>query len=112
VLNVERRALGGAAVAIACVATITMTAASPAQAWLHLGMTTTYPAEGGKWEYGFENAKVRSYYTQPNTTHGSSVVYNGSLTRSICTAAGHKSIAEAWALNYPGATDAYYYRIC
>lgn len=105
------RSIGGAA-ALLSFAAILMVVAEPAHAWLHFGMTTAFPAEGGKWEYGFDNTKVRSYYFHANTTHGSSVTYNGSLNRSICTAAGYKSSAEAWALNTPGASDQYHYRIC
>lgn len=97
----------------AAVAVLAMTAmgAAPAMAWLHVGSETRYPSSGGTWQYGFWNAKVRSYYTV-NTSHGSSVSYNGSLTRSVCTASGQKSVAEAWAINTSGASDAYYYRTC
>lgn len=84
-------------------------AAPSANAWLSPGKTTVKPSAGGTWEYGFWNAKVRSYYTV-NKCHGSSVKLNGSLNRSVDTASGVKSIATKWALNTPGADDAYYYR--
>lgn len=81
-------------------------------AWLTAeGIETRYPSTGGKWEYGFINAKVRSYYTV-NQCHGSSVRYNGSLSRSVDTAGGYKSIAEKWAYQHRTATDEYYYRVC
>lgn len=99
------------AVTGATLVAITMAGAAPAMAWLHVGSETRYPSEGGTWQYGFWNAKVRSYYTV-NKSHGSSVIYNGNLTRSICTASGQRSVAEAWGINTSGATDSYYYRIC
>jgi hypothetical protein len=40
------------------------------------------------------------------------VVLNGSQQRSADTVSGEKSIAEKSAVNYWGADDAYYYRIC
>lgn len=79
--------------------------------WLAYGPITQYPAEGGTWEYGFWDAKVRSYYTV-NRCHGSTVVLNGNTVRSVDTAAGKKSIAEKWALQWPSHDDRYYYRIC
>ncbi|MEV8373533.1 lactococcin 972 family bacteriocin [Kribbella sp. NPDC056861] len=82
-----------------------------ANAWLHVGIETRKPAEGGTWKYGFENVKVRSYYTVSGC-HGSSVKLNGDLVRSINTASNQKSIAEKSAINTPGADDAYYYRTC
>lgn len=99
------------AVAVSAMALVAMGTASPAVAWLHPGSTTQYPSAGGTWEYGFWNAKVRSYYTV-NKSHGSSVIYNGDLVRSACTASGQKSIAEKYAVNTAGATDEYYYRTC
>ncbi|KGN32826.1 hypothetical protein N802_15640 [Knoellia sinensis KCTC 19936] len=90
---------------------MTLGAASPAMAWLHPGSSTQHPSSGGTWTYGFWNAKVRSYYTV-NTSHGSSVKYNGDLVRSACTASGQRSTAEKFALNTSGATDTYYYRTC
>lgn len=85
--------------------------AGRADAWLHPGKETRHPSTGGTWEYGFWNAQVRSYYTV-NKRHGSSVALNGSLQRSLCTAPGSRSIAEKYAINSPGATDRYYYRLC
>ena len=38
--------------------------------WLASGPKRQYPSEGGTWEYGFWNAKVRSYYTVKRC-HGS-----------------------------------------
>jgi hypothetical protein len=73
--------------------------------------TPSTPSAGGTWQYGFWNAKVRSYYTV-NSCHGSTVVLNGSQQRSADTVSGEKSIAEKSAVNYWGADDAYYYRIC
>ena len=72
---------------------------------------TQYPAEGGTWEYGFWDAKVRSYYTV-DRCHGSTVVLNGNTVRSVDTAAGETSIAEKWALQWPSHDDRYYYRVC
>lgn len=79
--------------------------------WLAYGPITQYPAEGGTWEYGFWDAKVRSYYTV-DRCHGSTVVLNGNTVRSVDTAAGEKSIAEKWALQWPSHDDRYYYRVC
>ena len=79
--------------------------------WLAYGPITQYPAEGGAWEYGFWDAKVRSYYTV-DRCHGSTVVLNGNTVRSVDTAAGEKSIAEKWAVQWPSHDDRYYYRVC
>ena len=76
--------------------------------WLAYGPITQYPAEGGTWEYGFWDAKVRSYYTV-DRCHGSTVVLNGNTVRSVDTAAGEKSIAEKWAVQWPSHDDRYYY---
>lgn len=78
---------------------------------LAYGPLYQYPAEGGTWEYGFWNLKVRSYYTVKKA-HGSTVKLDGKTSRSVDTAAGKKSIAELWAVQTPGAQDSYYYRIC
>lgn len=95
-----------------CALTLGATALAPsASAWLASGSHKQYPSSGGVWEYGFWNAKVRSYYTV-NRCHGSTVALNGSAARSVNTASGHKSIAEKWAVNYWGADDQYYYRTC
>ena len=79
--------------------------------WLAYGPIPQYPAEGGTWEYGFWDAKVRSYYTV-DRCHGSTVVLNGNTVRSVDTAAGEKSIAEKWAVQWPSHDDRYYYRVC
>lgn len=79
--------------------------------WLAYGPIIQYPAEGGTWEYGFWDAKVRSYYTV-DRCHGSTVVLNGNTVRSVDTAAGEKSIAEKWAVQWPSHDDRYYYRVC
>ena len=79
--------------------------------WLAYGPITQYPAAGGTWEYGFWDAKVRSYYTV-DRCHGSTVVLNGNTVRSVDTAAGEKSIAEKWAVQWPSHDDRYYYRVC
>lgn len=100
-----------AAVVATAMIGMTVGSAAPALAWLHPGSTTQYPSAGGTWTYGFWNAKVRSYYTV-NKNHGSSVIYNGDLARSACTASGQKSVAEKWAINTSGASDSYYYRTC
>ena len=83
----------------------------PAAAWLAPGPIHQYPAEGGEWQYGFWNAKVRSYYNV-GQCHGTTVVLDGSAVRSVDTAAGYWSIAEKYATNWWGADDAYYYRVC
>lgn len=70
---------------------------------------TRYPAEGGKWEYGFWNAKVRSYYTFGGT-HGSTVTLGSRTSRSIDTASGRPSVAELWANQFSSGEDHYYYR--
>lgn len=79
--------------------------------WLAYGPLYQYPAEGGTWEYGFWNVKVRSYYTV-NKNHGSTVTLGEKESRSIDTASGRTSIAELWAVQTPGGDDHYYYRIC
>lgn len=80
--------------------------------WTTPGMKSQHPDEGGIWEYGFQNAKVRSYYTV-NKCHGSTVRDGaGRESRSVNTASGHKSIAEIWAINSPNLNPSYYYRIC
>lgn len=79
--------------------------------WLARGPITQYPHEDGTWEYGFWNAKVRSYYTV-DRCHGSTVELNGNQSRSIDTRAGERSIAELWAVQHPRHVDQYYYRVC
>lgn len=88
-----------------------LTNSGTAQAYLNYGPITQYPSTGGKWQYGFWNAKVRSYYTV-NRCHGSTVNLNGSQVRSANTAAGRTSIAQKAAVQSPGADDRYYYRVC
>ena len=80
--------------------------------WLAAGVHTQYPAEGGVWEYGFWNAKVRSYYYHAERCHGSTVELNGDRVRSADTAKGRTSIAEKWAVQWPSNDDRYWYRIC
>ena len=106
-----RRTVSAALAAAAASATLAAATPGTASAWLHVGSSTQYPSAGGKWEYGFWNAKVRSYYTV-NRCHGSAVRYNGNLARSADTAAGATSVATKWAVNYWSATDDYYYRTC
>lgn len=79
--------------------------------WLAYGPITQHPAEGGTWQYGFWDAKVRSYYTV-SRCHGSTVELNGNQVRSVDTAPGYTSIAEKWALQWPSHDDRYYYRVC
>ncbi|MGE7841106.1 lactococcin 972 family bacteriocin [Lysinibacillus sp. NPDC093712] len=79
--------------------------------WLAPGPITQYPNEGGTWQYGFWNAKVRSYYTV-DRCHGSTVELNGNQSRSVDTVAGKTSIAELFAVQYPTHVDRYYYRVC
>lgn len=79
--------------------------------WLAPGPITQYPHEGGTWEYGFWDVKVRSYYTV-DRCHGSTVNLNGNISRSAETRAGKKSIAELWAVQLPTHNDRYYYWVC
>ena len=85
------------------------------QLYVAPGKHVRYPKEGGKWTYGFWDAKVHSNY-KVNKPHGSTVVYidvfgKKHVQRSIDTAAGRTSIAEVWAVNLPKATARYYYRV-
>jgi len=112
VKRVVKSALAATAIAAAMVGA----AIAPAYAWVTPGRNVQYPAEGGIWEYGFWNAKLRSYYTV-NRCHGSTVVkYNDgsevARSRSVDTAAGRTSIAELTAVNTPGLSARYYYRTC
>lgn len=79
--------------------------------WASVGRKVRYPAGGGTWEYGFWNAKARSYFTV-NRCHTSTVTVNDRRQRSINTRGGQKSIAELWATNLPGTKDSYYYNFC
>jgi hypothetical protein len=100
-----------AALAIAVLA-VGLANPGTANAWLTPGPKYQYPASGGTWQYGFWNAKVRSYYTV-NKYHGSTVQLNGgSPSRSQCTRPGYKSIADIGAFNGPNQDDAYFYRLC
>ena len=78
--------------------------------WLASGPKRQYPSEGGTWEYGFWNAKVRSNYTVKRC-HGSTVKLDSKISRSVSTASGKKSIAELWAIQ-SNSKDRYYYRVC
>ena len=78
--------------------------------WLASGPLRQYPSEGGTWEYGFWNAKVRSYYTVKRC-HGSTVKLDSKISRSVNTASGKKSIAELWAIQ-SNSKDRYFYRVC
>lgn len=78
--------------------------------WLAYGPITQHPSTGGTWQYGFWNAKVRSYYTV-DRCHGSTVKLDDKESRSVDTAPGYKSIAELWAIQ-SNADDRYYYRVC
>ena len=78
--------------------------------WLAYGPLYQYPSEGGTWEYGFWNAKVRSYYTVKRC-HGSTVKLDSKISRSVNTASGKKSIAELWAIQ-SDSNDQYFYRVC
>ena len=79
--------------------------------WLSGGKTTQYPSTGGKWEYGFWDTRIRSYYTV-NRCHGSTVALNGNQVRSANTSSGKTSVATKFALNYWGNDDQYWYRVC
>lgn len=85
--------------------------ADKAEAWLNYGPIYQYPSTGGTWKYGFWNAKVRSYY-KVYRCHGSTVYLNGNWVRSANTAPGYWSIAHKSAINWWGADDRYYYRVC
>lgn len=78
--------------------------------WLASGPNRQYPSEGGTWEYGFWNAKVRSYYTVKRC-YGSTVKLDSKISRSVNTASGKKSIAELWAIQ-SNSKDRYFYRVC
>jgi hypothetical protein len=112
--RIARRAVTLAAGVVSASLALTITgpalaargAAMPA--WLSYGPVTVYPAAGGTWQYGFWDAKVRSYYWL-GQNHRSTVILNGTTHRSICTSAGAKSVAEAWAIQWWGGDDTYYY---
>lgn len=78
--------------------------------WLASGPKRQYPSEGGTWEYGFWNAKVRSYYAVKRC-YGSTVKLDSKISRSVNTASGKKSIAELWAIQ-SNSKDRYFYRVC
>ncbi|MEU2614564.1 lactococcin 972 family bacteriocin [Micromonospora sp. NPDC007271] len=107
-----KAALAGVALSAALMGAV----AGPAAAWVSVGAKTQYPSEGGTWEYGFWDVKLRSYYTV-NKCHGSTVVkyIDGKETnrsRSIDTVSGKKSIAEISTVNSAGLEASYYYRTC
>lgn len=75
-------------------------------------MRTQYPSSGGTWQYGFENVKLRSYYTV-GKCHGSTVYrkIDGKVvntSRSVDTVRNQKSIAEVWTVNSPGLDGQYF----
>lgn len=80
-----------------------------AGAWLAQGPLYQYPSEGGTWQYGFWNARVRSNYHHPSECHRSTVEYNGNQQRSVDTRAGYYSYASIGAYNAWYNDDAYYY---
>lgn len=110
-MGIKNRAVRLVVLPLAASAAFGMATTGTAQAWLNPGPDVQYPSSGGKWTYGFWDAKVRSYYNV-NRCHGSTVVYNGSASRSANTAADYTSIAEKWAYNAWYNDDAYYYRTC
>ncbi len=85
--------------------------ANKAEAWLNRGPDYAYPSVGGTWQYGFWNVRARSNYIV-NRRHGSTVKVDNRTSRSICTRGGRWSLASTWAVDYPGAWDRYYYRLC
>lgn len=97
-------------------AAVTGAVVAPAQAWVDPGKRVQFPSEGGTWEFGFWDVKLRSYYVV-GQCHGSTAVkyIDGNETnrsRSIDTAAGQTSIAEISTLNSAGLKANYYYRTC
>lgn len=88
---------------------------TPVLAWLHPGATTQYPPEGGIWTYGFWDLRVRSYYANSSSCHGSTAdFWNGSewrRHRSLNTQPGYTSVAEIGAYNLWYTDDRYWYRI-
>lgn len=110
-MSIRKKVASGLLAACAGVVVLASSSAAPAQAWLSQGPIVRYPSSGGTWEYGAWNAHVRSYYTV-GKSHGSSVTLDGETVRSICTGRNHRSVAEKFALNWWGADDAYYYRLC
>jgi hypothetical protein len=112
VKRVVKTAIATAMMSVAVLGTV----AAPAQAWVNPGKHTQHPSEGGTWEYGFWDVKLRSYYTV-NKCHGSTVIRyidgrETSRSRSVDTASGRKSIAEISTINSPGLEAKYYYRTC
>ncbi|WPF66930.1 MULTISPECIES: lactococcin 972 family bacteriocin [unclassified Corynebacterium] len=80
--------------------------------FLSVGKKIAHPYGGGRWEYGFWQDRVRSYFNHSSRCHGSTVVLNGHKVRSIDTAPGKFSDASKWAYNLPNSRDEYYYRFC
>lgn len=111
-MNIKRGVVLAFTAAVLASPLATAASASAAMpAWLSPGPITQYPSAGGTWQYGFWNAKVKSYYTV-NRCHGSTVQLNSEQVRSADTASGQTSIADKYAVNYWGNNDAYYYRTC
>lgn len=89
-----------------------MTGGTAANAWLSLGSSTKYPTAGGKWVYGFWDAKVHSHY-KLYKCHGSTAQFwNGSTwsTNRDSANGGYWSDAHVGAYNLWYTDDRYYYR--
>ncbi len=71
---------------------------------------TAYPAQGGRWDYGLSGTTYFSNYWHPSANHGSSVIVNGVLNRSACSAPNVTSTASRFA--WPWYSRSAYYRIC
>ena len=75
-----------------------------------MALSVQFPSVGGTWEYGFEDAYARSYYSNGSRCHGSTASNDWGTVRSIDTAAGKKSIAEKFGTIFTH--NKYYYRTC
>ena len=76
--------------------------------------TTEYPAEGGRWDYGYiaVSQTMNSDYYHDSRCHGSSVKHGvDRWDRSVDTAGGYTAHAG---LGWVGVWDnrEYYYRVC
>lgn len=69
--------------------------------------TVTYPAAGGRWEYGLGSTGNYSNYFHQTRAHGSTVSYSAQTARSIKVAAGVESRARINNWVWPGCQ--YYY---